>query len=56
MLGVYYWVEPRESRYLIHLLPFMIPVAAATVMLPALAVTYGQDLAGSKAKHADPLG
>jgi hypothetical protein len=36
MLGVYFWVEPRESRYLIHLLPFLIPVAAATAMLPAL--------------------
>ncbi len=33
MLGVYYWVEPRESRYLIHLLPFMVPVAASTVLL-----------------------
>lgn len=37
MLGVYYWVEPRESRYLIHLLPFLVPVAAATAMLPVLA-------------------
>ncbi len=37
LLGVYFWVEPRESRYLIHLLPFLIPVAAATAMLPALA-------------------
>jgi general stress protein CsbA len=36
MLGVYFWVEPRESRYLIHLLPFLVPVAAATVMLPGL--------------------
>jgi hypothetical protein len=36
MLGVYFWVEPRESRYLIHLLPFLIPIAAATTMLPAL--------------------
>lgn len=41
MLGVYYWVEPRESRYLIHLLPFLVPIAAATVTLPGLATTAG---------------
>jgi hypothetical protein len=37
LLGVYFWAESRDSRYLIHLLPFLIPVAAATVMLPRLA-------------------
>jgi hypothetical protein len=33
LLGVYYWVEPRESRYLIHLLPFLVPVASAAPLL-----------------------
>jgi hypothetical protein len=33
MLGVYYWVEPRDSRYLVHLLPFLVPVAACSVAL-----------------------
>jgi len=34
MLGVYLWVEPRESRYLVHLLPFLIPVAGSVAILP----------------------
>ncbi len=33
LFGVYYWVEPRESRYLIHLLPFLIPIASAAPLL-----------------------
>lgn len=34
MLGVYLWADARESRYLIHLLPLLVPVAAATATLP----------------------
>jgi hypothetical protein len=32
LLIVYYWAEPRESRYLTHLLPFMIPAAAGVAL------------------------
>jgi hypothetical protein len=33
LLGVYWWVEPRESRYLTHILPFLVPVASAVALL-----------------------
>ncbi|NTU72392.1 MAG: hypothetical protein HGB10_11325 [Coriobacteriia bacterium] len=42
LLGVYYWVEPRDSRYLVHLLPFMVPVVGATALLPKLAANAGR--------------
>lgn len=35
LLAIYYWAEPRESRYLIHLLPLLVPVSAAA-MLPVI--------------------
>lgn len=37
--GVYVWAEVRDARYLIHLLPFLVPVASATLLAPALAPT-----------------
>ncbi len=33
LLGVYFWAEPRESRYLIHILPLLVPVAGSTGLL-----------------------
>ena len=33
LLGVCLWADPRESRYLVHLLPLLVPVAAAAVQL-----------------------
>jgi len=33
LLIVYFWAEPRESRYVTHLLPFLIPVASAVTLL-----------------------
>ena len=50
LLGVYFWVEPRDSRYLIHLLPFLVPVAAATAMLPGLTASGGSAKGRSRGK------
>jgi hypothetical protein len=33
MLALYYWVEPMDSRYLVQLLAFLVPVSAASVEL-----------------------
>ena len=54
MLGVYYWVEPRDSRYLVHLLPFLVPVAASSVALlrPASRRAGARD---SHTRHRWPL-
>ena len=32
LLGVYYWTDPEESRYLIHVLPFLVPIAAGAIL------------------------
>ncbi|MGB4442152.1 MAG: glycosyltransferase family 39 protein [Coriobacteriia bacterium] len=33
ILGVYVWADAADSRYLVHLLPFLVPVAASAVLL-----------------------
>ena len=59
VLGVSFRVEPNDSRYLVQMLPFLIPVAAAGVLLLAPAIAPGSRGAGaneSSGRHVQGAG